>query len=130
MKMNHNKLHCIFSLLCFVHFLSFFSFLFFFFLLFILFSFVFDLFFFFSLFFFFQKIKRKWNGKHKGTCMKKKIPPTCLKPTRKTIPKPLFSLMFWTTWVSTFWLVMSYKMKERVKGRKRVTMDINAWLVH
>ena len=30
------------------------------------------------------------------------------------------------TWFSTFWLVMSYKMKEGVKGSKRVTMDINA----
>ena len=44
----------------------------------------------------------------------------------KTIPRPLFSLKFRTTWIFTFWLVMSYKMKEGVKISKRVTMDINA----
>jgi len=49
-----------------------------------------------------------------------------LKLTPKTIPRPLFSLKFKTTWFSTFWLVMSYKMKDGVKGSKRVTMDVNA----
>jgi len=61
---------------------------------------------------------------------KLKIPHTCLKPTPKTIPKPFFSIKFRTTWFSTFWLEMSYKMKEGVKGSKRMIMDINARQVY
>ena len=37
--------------------------------------------------------------------------------------KALISKKFMTTWFSTFWLVMSYKMKEGVKCLKKVTMD-------
>ena len=79
------------------------------------------------LFFPFQQVTRKWNDKNKGTFINKvQICYTCLKPTPKTVPRPLFSLKFMTTWFSTFWLVMSYKVKEGVKSSKKVTMDINA----
>ena len=53
------------------------------------------------------------------------MPHTCLKTTPKTTARSLFSLKFRTTWFSTFWLVMSYKMKEGVKGSKTMAVDIN-----
>ena len=118
------------SFLCLYNFFSFWTFAFYtpiFFSFLLLFFFFFLLFSSLLLFFYFQQVTRKWNNKNKGTFINKvQMPHTCLKLTPKTITRPIFSLKFRTTWFSTFWLVMSYKMKEGVKGSKRVTMDINA----
>ena len=101
-----------FLLLCF--FLFFFSFLL--------------LCFFFSFFFLFSTShkKMKWQKQRNFHKIKYKSPTLVWNPLPKQFQGPFFSLMFRTTWFCTFWFVMSYKMKEGVKGSKRVTMDINA----
>ena len=90
---------------------------------------LFIIFFFLFLFLFlFQQIKRKWNEKNKGIYMKNKINTPYLFEThsQNNSIAPFLPRSLGKTWFSTFWLVMSYKMKEGVKGSKRVTMDINA----
>ena len=70
--------------------------------------------------------KMKWRKQRNFHKSKYKSSTLVWNPLLKQFQGLFFSLKFRTTWFSTFWLAMSYQMKEGVKGSKRVTMDINA----